>query len=155
MYGCESLTSLIQKITPYKSLSWGPVGFIPPPSWWLRWWRICLQCGRSRFNPWVRKIPWRRKWQFTLVFLPGESHVAWQTTVPGITKSQTQLKRLSTQGILNNKPFWWMKPVTMVTHNSWLYVFWCTCQKPSAADLCWVTSCMFFKVSKPTGTRAH
>ena len=27
MYGCESLTSLIQKIAPYKSLSWGPVGF--------------------------------------------------------------------------------------------------------------------------------
>jgi len=26
------------------------------------------------FDPWVRKIPWRRKWQPTLVFLPGESH---------------------------------------------------------------------------------
>ena len=26
------------------------------------------------FNPWVRKIPWRRAWQPTLVFLPGESH---------------------------------------------------------------------------------
>ena len=25
-------------------------------------------------DPWVRKIPWRRKWQPTLVFLPGESH---------------------------------------------------------------------------------
>ena len=25
-------------------------------------------------NPWVRKIPWRRKWQPTPVFLPGESH---------------------------------------------------------------------------------
>ena len=27
-----------------------------------------------RFNPWVRKIPWWRKWQPTSVFLPGESH---------------------------------------------------------------------------------
>ena len=26
------------------------------------------------FYPWVRKIPWRRKWQVTPVFLPGESH---------------------------------------------------------------------------------
>ena len=26
------------------------------------------------FNPWVRKIPWRRAWQLTLVFLPGEFH---------------------------------------------------------------------------------
>jgi len=29
---------------------------------------------RCRFDPWVGKIPWRRKWQLTLVFLPGESH---------------------------------------------------------------------------------
>ena len=26
------------------------------------------------FNPWVGEIPWRRKWELTLVFLPGESH---------------------------------------------------------------------------------
>ena len=24
--------------------------------------------------PWVGKIPWRKKWQSTPVFLPGESH---------------------------------------------------------------------------------
>ena len=35
---------------------------------------VCLQCGRPTFNPWIRKIPWRRKWQPTSVFLPGESH---------------------------------------------------------------------------------
>ena len=28
----------------------------------------------DRFDPWVRKIPWRRKWQAAPVFLPGESH---------------------------------------------------------------------------------
>ena len=28
----------------------------------------------SASNPWVGKIPWRRKWQPTPVFLPGESH---------------------------------------------------------------------------------
>ena len=32
------------------------------------------QCRRSRFNRWVKKIPWRRKWQSTPVFLPGKSH---------------------------------------------------------------------------------
>jgi len=42
--------------------------------WWLRWSSDCLQSGRPRFNPWVRKIPWRRIWQPTPVFLPGESH---------------------------------------------------------------------------------
>ena len=29
---------------------------------------------RRRFDPWVRKIPWRRAWQPISVFLPGESH---------------------------------------------------------------------------------
>ena len=33
-----------------------------------------LQCGRPGFDPWVGKIPWRRAWQPTPVFLPGESH---------------------------------------------------------------------------------
>ena len=42
--------------------------------WWLRWPRICLQCRRPGLDPWVRKIPWRREWQHTSVFLPGESH---------------------------------------------------------------------------------
>ena len=36
--------------------------------------RICLLCGRPWFNSWVRKIPWRREGQSTLVFLPGKSH---------------------------------------------------------------------------------
>ena len=29
---------------------------------------------RPRFDPWVGKISWRRKWQPTPVFLPRESH---------------------------------------------------------------------------------
>ena len=41
---------------------------------WLGWERICLQCRRPEFYPVVGKIPWRRKWQATPVFLPGESH---------------------------------------------------------------------------------
>ena len=34
----------------------------------------CRRCRRHGFNPWVRKIPWRRAWQPTPLFLPGESH---------------------------------------------------------------------------------
>ena len=50
-------------------------------SWFPRWHRSkesayqCLRCKRQGFNPWVGKIPWRRKWQPTPpVFLPGKSH---------------------------------------------------------------------------------
>jgi len=29
---------------------------------------------RCRFDPWVRKIPWRRAWQPIPIFLPEEAH---------------------------------------------------------------------------------
>ena len=32
------------------------------------------QCRRCGLDPWVWKIPWRRQWQPTPVFLPGKSH---------------------------------------------------------------------------------
>ena len=34
----------------------------------------CRRHRRCRFDPWVQKIPWRRKWQPTPVFLPGKPH---------------------------------------------------------------------------------
>ena len=39
----------------------------------LRWWRICLKCGRPGFDSWIGKILWRRAWQPIPVVLPGES----------------------------------------------------------------------------------
>ena len=42
--------------------------------------RVC-QCRRHKrckFDPWIRKIPWRKAWQPTPVFLPRESH-GWST----------------------------------------------------------------------------
>ena len=36
--------------------------------------RLCLHCRRLGFNPWVGKIPWKKKWQLTPVFLVGEFH---------------------------------------------------------------------------------
>ena len=34
----------------------------------------CRRHKRHRFNSWVGRIPWKRAWQLTPVFLPGESH---------------------------------------------------------------------------------
>ena len=60
--------------------------------------RICLQHRRLRFNPWIRKIPCRRKWQPTPVFLPGKSHG--QRSLVGLQsvrwQSQTQLSNQTT-----------------------------------------------------------
>ena len=42
--------------------------------------KVCLQCGRPGFDPWVRKIPWRRKWQPTPVLLPGK-YDGWRSLV--------------------------------------------------------------------------
>ena len=39
-----------------------------------QWWESSCKCRRLRFDPWVGKIPWRKKRQPTPVFLPGESH---------------------------------------------------------------------------------
>ena len=41
---------------------------------WLRSKEFACQCSRHRLDPWIGKIPWRRKWQPTAVFLPGKSH---------------------------------------------------------------------------------
>ena len=49
---------------------------------WLSGKESACQCSRRReckFDTWVGKIPWRRKWQFTPVFLPGEFH--WQRSL--------------------------------------------------------------------------
>ena len=43
------------------------------------------------FDPWIRKIPWRRKWQPTPLFLHGEFHGqrSLMAKVHGATKSRT------------------------------------------------------------------
>ena len=50
--------------------------------------RIYLQGRRPGFHPWVRKIPWRKEWLRTPVFLPGEPNGrgAWRATIYGVTK---------------------------------------------------------------------
>ena len=48
---------------------------------------------RKRFIPWVGKLPWRRAWKPTPVFLPGKSH---GQTPNRVAKTQTRLKQFST-----------------------------------------------------------
>ena len=50
----------------------------------------------TRFNPWVRKIPWSRAWplQYSCLENPKDRRI-WRALVQGVTKSRTGLKRLS------------------------------------------------------------
>ena len=52
--------------------------------------KSACNAGVPRFNPWVRKIPWRRKWLLTPVFLHGEFHGqrSLEGYSPWVTKSQ-------------------------------------------------------------------
>ena len=84
------------------------------------------ECKRCRFDPWVGKISWRREWQPTPVFLPGEFHRQkslggrlqfmvsqrirhdWainkhiqQILSPGIQKSKVKVKLVETKTVLN------------------------------------------------------
>ena len=47
----------------------------------------CRRRKRRAFDSWVWKIPWRKEWQHTPVFLPGESHR--QRSLDGVTKCWT------------------------------------------------------------------
>ena len=54
-----------------------------------QWQRIYLLCKRHGFNPWVRKIPWRRKWnplQYSSLENPMDRGT-WWATVHGVEES--------------------------------------------------------------------
>ena len=50
----------------------------------------CRRPKRCEFDPWIRKIPWSRKWQPTPVFLPGRFH-GQRSLDHGVAKSQKWL----------------------------------------------------------------
>ena len=68
-------------------------------AWWLSGKASTCQCRRCIFDPWVGKIPWRRKWQLASVFLPGKSHGrrSLASHSPWGSKSQTRLSNWTTE----------------------------------------------------------
>ena len=79
----------------------------------------CRKCKRHGFNPWVGKIPWRRKWQPAPVFLPGELHgqrcLAGYSS--GVTKSRSQLQPFSTQNSTRFRDHLGVSQVALVIKN--------------------------------------
>ena len=70
------------------------------PKWLSGKESVCVSRRHRRcgFDPWARKMPWRRACQPTLVFLPENpmDGGGWQAAICGVTKSWTWLKRLVT-----------------------------------------------------------
>ena len=64
------LTKFVSTYPIYNNFSGGSEGFLGGSK--VK--SICLECGRPGFDPWVGKIPWKRKWHPTPVLLPGEFH---------------------------------------------------------------------------------
>ena len=78
-------SSAIPGIFQARTLEWVAISFSKPnilkpiyvkglPRW--RYWQGTHLPGDARecgLDPWIRKIPWKRAWQSTPVFLPGES----------------------------------------------------------------------------------
>ena len=83
--------------TGLKWLSKHALSFMGLP-WWLSGKESSCQNKRCRFDPWVGKIPCRRKWQPTPVFLPRKSHR--QRSLVG--SSPWGCKEVSTTWWLNN-----------------------------------------------------
>ena len=64
---------------------------------WLSSKESTCRCRRRGFDPWVRKIPWRKTWQPTRVLQENPmDRGAWWATVHRVPKSQTWLKQLTT-----------------------------------------------------------
>ena len=67
------------------------------PTWLVSKESAC-QCRKHRFNSWARKLPWKRKWQPTPVFLSGKSHG--QRSLTGYNHGYTKMLDMTQQ--LNN-----------------------------------------------------
>ena len=70
-YPCDYYLQFSQAITNTNTLNWYHSDRLPR---WLSGKESTCQYRRPRFNLWVGKIPWRRKWQPAPVFLPGQPH---------------------------------------------------------------------------------
>ena len=97
----------------------------------------------NEVHPWVRKISWRRKWQPTPVFLPGESHaqrslagyspwghkeltwLKWLNTHPGLCSIQLSLRFLkSSQRTWNWKSSWNIRVSGPCMAHLFFWVYW-------------------------------
>ena len=111
--GCKPTAPVAELSFHDQCFAWGPISgtpeLLPGKS---HGWRSLVgysPWGRVEWHNWATSLSvftfvhWRRKWQPTPVFLPGESQGRW-AAVYGVAQSRTWLKRLSCSCYMQQKP---------------------------------------------------
>ena len=120
----------------------------------LRWWRVCLQCGRPRFDPWIGKMLWRRKWQPTPVFLPGKSHG--QRSLAGYSSWERKESDMTEQHRFHflNSLVWWASQILSVACWSFkLYLFYLYSTSRWSKSFWWKKNFLLRKAKQNTELR--
>ena len=86
----------------------------------------CRRYRRPRFDPWVRKIPWRRKWQPPALLLSGESHG--QSSLVGYSSRGRKESNMTEQWTLSRFQlfsllFWYLSSNMELVAPSWIFSF--------------------------------
>ena len=101
----------MQSLLTTSTITWGLPRWLSSEEF-ACWCRRCRRCG---LDPWVRKIPWSKKWQSTPVFLPGKFHGqrgAWRAYSPwgcqesGMTEGLSMYVRMS---------YYYLAPATIIS----------------------------------------
>ena len=92
--------------------------------------KICLQCERHGFDPQVGRIPWRRVWQPSPVFLPGES--PWTEAPDGLQSMGSQ--RVRHNSVIKHSMYKiclnsWSESVSHLLSHVWLLAKWIVAQQ--------------------------
>ena len=100
--------------------------FIDIISSWLSGKESACQCRRCGFNPWLGKSSWKKAWQSTLVFLPGEAHG--QRSLMGYSPWGLWARWATVHGALRSmgtQLSYWSRPCMRIL--PWLYVMLVLC----------------------------
>ena len=106
---------------------------------WLRGKDSACQSRRHRFSPWVGKIPRRRKWQSTLVFLPGKCH------------GQRSLSGCSSRGCKRVGHDWATKPPPSAHHVNTFCLYSFSSNKHRVCSGCTKETMKSFQLFLPLG----
>ena len=100
---CQTNWDFYYVLHPYISRKENKLGFLMGLPWWLCSKEPACQYRRCGLNPWVRRIPWIKKWQSTPVLLPGKfcGQRSPGATVHGVSKESDTNYRLNNNRFLS------------------------------------------------------